>query len=81
MCFETQTFPCRYRAVRFQRKKNPCQNKPECLCPEQTCLETEAEVLTFRQQYRKYMLSLMTTYMLLYMAVNVMFITVLLSHL
>lgn len=47
----------------------------------QTCLETEAEVLTFRQQYRKYMLSLMTTYMPLYVAVNVMFITVLLSHL
>lgn len=73
MCFVIQAFPCQSRTVLFKRKGNHCQNKPGCLCPVQTCLEKEAEVLTFRQELRKDVLTLMTELKLLYAIVNVFY--------
>lgn len=45
-------FPVSAGLFSRRKKGNHCQNKPECLWPVQTCLEKEAEVLTFRQEFR-----------------------------
>lgn len=62
MCFVIQAFPCQSGTVLFKGKRNHCQNKPQCLCPVQTCLQEEAQVLTFIQELKeKYVLKLITT--------------------
>lgn len=55
----------------FREKRIIAITNRSVRAPMQTCLEREATVLTFRQQQRKYVLTLMTMCMLLHMTVNV----------